>query len=99
MVGIIKRTHGTGRPCWLIQPIPDDLFENGIVVYDIYMSLPTTEGVANISIDWEDAQHLTEEEIGKVVEYKLEDTGKEIFKKGHYKPWIQARLTWIHSKI
>ena len=48
MVGIIKRTHGTGRPCWLIQPIPDDLFENGIVVYDIYMSLPTTEGVANI---------------------------------------------------
>ena len=53
---------------------------------------PIDGNASSICVDWEDSQNLTNQDLGKVVDYEVIDLGHELFKKGHYQEWLLAKI-------
>jgi hypothetical protein len=53
---------------------------------------PKNDNSSSICVDYEDSQTLTDQDLGKVVEYEVIDKGHEFFKKSHYQEWLMAKI-------
>jgi hypothetical protein len=99
MKGILHQENGTSRATWLVQPIPENFFGQDSKILGSYIHIPKMEGVASISVNWEDGEKLTNKELGMVVEYIVVDEGYKMFQEGHYQQWLMARLVEIDEIV
>jgi hypothetical protein len=47
---------------------------------------------SSVWVDWEDSKDLTDQDLGREVEYEVIDIGHELFKEGHYQEWLLAKI-------
>ena len=58
----------------------------------MWLVQPIDGNASSVCVDWEDSQNLTDQDLGREVDYEVIDIGHELFKEGHYQEWLLAKI-------
>jgi len=58
----------------------------------IWLVQPMDCNASSICVDWEYSKNLTDQDLGREVDYEIIDIGHELFRKSFYQEWLLAKI-------